>query len=123
MSGGADGAGWAEQPKQTNKRTKKARRANVTRNRLNMRNRLHYLTGRQAASYGLRATSGAQARLRVSSSAGSNEFIDPDRKPSKSSVTNLNPSFLKMDVNSPAISDDRARGSSSRAISIRTISP
>src|SRR4051812_48634164 len=33
-----DGAGCAEQPRHTSRRTKNARRANITRNRLNMRN-------------------------------------------------------------------------------------
>ena len=60
---------------------------------------------------------------RVSWSALSKEFMDPERKPSRSSVTNLNPRDLKIRANSAAISGVSARLSSSRAISIRTISP
>ena len=40
---------------------------------------------------------------RRSWSAESKAFIDPERKPSRSSVTNLNPRRLKMAVNSAAI--------------------
>ena len=50
------------------------------------------------------------SRPRVSSSAGSRAFIEPERKPSRSRVTNLKPSALKMRVNSAAISGvERAR--------------
>ncbi len=41
--------------------------------------------------------------LRSRSSAGSRVFIEPDRKPSRSRVTNLKPSALKMRVNSAAM--------------------
>src|SRR5579884_324459 len=56
-------------------------------------------------------------------SAESNAFIDPERNPSRSRVTNLNPSGLKILVNAAAMSGVKARGISSRAISIRAISP
>ena len=49
--------------------------------------------------------------------------MDPDRKPSRSSVTNLKPSALKIPVNCAAIAASSARGNSSREISMRTISP
>ena len=54
---------------------------------------------------------------------GSNAFIEPERKPSRSSVTYEKPSALKIRVSSVAISMVIARGNSSRAISIRAISP
>ncbi len=54
---------------------------------------------------------------------GRSAFIDPDRNPSRSNVTYVKPNPLKIMVNSAAISIVIARGSSSRAISIRAISP
>jgi hypothetical protein len=62
-------------------------------------------------------------RPRANTSAASTTFIEPERKPSRSRVTNLKPSALKMRVNSAAKSGLSARGSSSRAISMRTMSP
>ena len=56
-------------------------------------------------------------------SGESNAFIEPERNPSRSRVTNLNPRFLKIRVNSAAISGVIARTISSRAISIRAMSP
>jgi hypothetical protein len=49
--------------------------------------------------------------------------MEPERKPSRSRVAYVNPIDLKMRTSSSAISSDIARGSSSRAISIRAICP
>ena len=78
-------------------------------------NKMRKLKGR------LHALKGYDARLM--SSADSKAFIDPERKPSRSRVTNLNPSLLKMPVKTAAISGVMARDSSSLAISRRAISP
>src|SRR5882724_5164246 len=59
---------------------------------------------------------------RRSCSRGKTAFIDPERNPSRSRVTNLNPSALKMRVNSAAMAGSSARGNSERSISIRTMS-
>ena len=57
----------------------------------------------------LRRTVCGDQALRESCSAGSREFIEPERNPSRSRVTNLKPRALKMRVNSAAISELRAR--------------
>jgi hypothetical protein len=51
------------------------------------------------------------------------EFIDPDRNPSVSKVTNVNPSALKTLVSSENMGMVSAEGSSAESISILTISP
>ena len=54
----------------------------------------------------------ARSRLAQNCSAGSRVFIEPERNPSRSKVTNLKPRALKILVNSAAISEVRARDSS-----------
>lgn len=61
--------------------------------------------------------------FRRKSVTGSSAFMDPERKPSRSKVTNLKPRALKIRVNSAAMLGSSARGSSGRSISMRTISP
>src|ERR1700674_2515641 len=126
-SGGAD---CAEQPRQTSTRIRIERRNSITRNRLYIESKQDYLI--QSRPEGLvmrvlrafyRNEASADQALRESCSAGSREFMEPERNPSRSRVTNLKPRALKMRVNSAAMSKLRARGSSLRSISMRTISP
>src|SRR5713101_5618638 len=67
---------------------------------------------RKSASRRRKTNYGARHRPRVNASGASKEFMEPERKPSRSRVTNLKPRALKMRVNSVAISGVSARVSS-----------
>src|SRR5579863_2642430 len=99
MSGGVD---WATQPRQIRSNIRMERRIVVNRYRLSIANELtDYLTADEGCSTW--AWHSGDYPARRSCSAESRVFIDPERNPSRSSVTNLKPSALKMAVNSAAI--------------------
>ena len=56
-------------------------------------------------------------------STGSTAFIEPERKPSTSSATNLKPQALIASAMRAKLSSESACGNSSRAISMRATSP
>ena len=71
------------------------RRISITKNRLSM-----YRYASIISQGKMNETAGDRAYpMRRNWSAGSNAFIDPERNPSRSSVTNLKPSCLKIAVN------------------------
>src|SRR5436853_1093578 len=127
----AEGADWAAQPRQMSNKTRKERWTSVTRNRLSIRAlKVDYLIGKAGSrlwalgfGFAVQASVTSRQPARRRSSGRRRAFIEPERKPSRSRVTNLNPRALKIRVNSAARAGSRARGNSSLEISMRTISP
>src|SRR5215470_13461559 len=96
----AEGADCAEQPRQISKRTKKERRSSVNRNRLSIRALILIISHGLDAGRRRKALEGGLYPARRRSSTGRRAFMEPERKPSRSRVMNLNPRALKIRVNS-----------------------